>query len=273
MMSPRRRGASLNTVQSAAFISDIHGNRLALEAVLADIAGRRDIEATYCLGDLVGYGPDSNGVIDLIAAAGIPSLLGNYDDGVGRDAGDCGCYYATADAARLGAASYAFTAAVVTPERKAFLRGLPRELHIRVGAARVHLVHGSPRRINEYLMSDRDERTFRRLAQAEADDALVFGHTHQQWHRAYDGVLFVATGSVGRPKDGDPRAMYTVLRAVPGGVALEAAHRSAALPGHAPAFELEVEALRVAYDVEANALAVAAAGLPAELADSFRRGA
>ena len=252
-------------MQSVAIISDIHGNRLALEAVLADIAGRRDIEATYCLGDLVGYGPDPNGVVDLIAGAGIPSLLGNYDDGVGRETGDCGCYYATEEAERLGAASYAFTAAAVTPENKAFLRSLPRESHIQVGAAMVHLVHGSPRKINEYLMSDRDERTFLRLAEAEGGDTLVFGHTHQQWHRTYGGVLFVAAGSVGRPKDGDPRAMYTVLRAARDGVA-DAATRGPSAPA------LQVEALRVAYDVEATALAVIAAGLPAELADSFRRG-
>ncbi len=94
-------------MNTAAVISDIHGNRLALEAVLEDIAGR-GIEATFCLGDLVGYGPDPNGVIDLIRAAGIPSLLGNYDDGVGRDTGDCGCYYATAEARRIGDASYAY---------------------------------------------------------------------------------------------------------------------------------------------------------------------
>ncbi len=120
----------------------------------------------------------------------------------------------------------------MTPDRKAFLRDLPHEGHIQVGAAIVHLVHGSPRKINEYLMSDRDERTFLRLAETETDDALVFGHTHEQWHREYGGVLFVAVGSVGRPKDGDPRAMYTMLRASEGTPALE------------------VEALRVAYDVE-----------------------
>lgn len=248
-------------VQSVAVISDIHGNRLALEAVLADIA-RRDIEATYCLGDLVGYGPDPNGVIDVLRRAGIPSLLGNYDDGVGRETGDCGCYYATAEAERLGAASYAYTVAAVTPDRKAFLRDLPHERHIQIGATKVHLVHGSPRKINEYLMSARDERTFLRLAKAEADEALVFGHTHEQWHREYGGLLFVAVGSVGRPKDGDPRAMYTVLRT------------PALQPGSGaqPAPALEVEALRVAYDAEMVARAALAAGLPAELADAIRHG-
>ena len=69
-------------VASVAFISDIHGNRPALEAVLADIR-RRGVQDIYCLGDLVGYGPDPNGVIDLIREMGIPAIAGNYDDGVG----------------------------------------------------------------------------------------------------------------------------------------------------------------------------------------------
>jgi predicted phosphodiesterase len=234
-------------------ISDIHGNTVALQAVLADIRGR-GVEAAYCLGDLVGYGPDPNGVIDLIRGADIPTIMGNYDDGVGWDRGDCGCFYATAEARRLGEASFAFTVREVTADRKAFLRGLPGELRVTLGGARLHLVHGSPRRINEYLLCDRDERTFQRLAESESDDALIFGHTHTPWSRTYGGVLFVNVGSVGRPKDGDPRAMYSLLRADPGG-------------------QIEVVTVRVAYNVESVARAIHAAGLPAELAEAMRRGA
>ncbi len=247
---------------SCALISDIHGNRLALEAVLADIA-LRGIGQTYCLGDLVGYGPDPNGVIDIIRDAGIPVVLGNYDDGIGRDTGDCGCFYATPEAERMGAASYAFTAAEVTPERKAFLRSLPRDRHVSAGGASVHLVHGSPRRINEYLLRDREEATFLRLAAEAMDQALAFGHTHEQWARPYGGVLFVAAGSVGRPKDGDSRAMYTVLREV-GGTGPETAAGAAA--------GLSAEAVRVAYDVEAVCSAMIAAGLPGGLAEALRSG-
>jgi len=225
--------------------------------VLSDLASR-GIERVFCLGDLVGYGPDPNGVIDAIRAADVTSILGNYDDGIAFDRGDCGCYYADAAARRIGDASYAFTAATVTPEHKTWLRGLPRELRVELRAAaaafRLHLFHGSPRRINEYLHSDRDERTYRRLA-AQADaDVLLFGHTHTPWHREYDGVLFVNVGSAGRPKDGDVRAVYTVLR-------LE--------EGRPPGVEVK----RVAYDVEETARGVLAAGLPAELAEAFRRGA
>ena len=244
-------------MSSLALISDIHGNTQALRAVLADVRVR-GIEAVYCLGDLVGYGPDPNGVIDLIRSESIPTIMGNYDDGVGWERGDCGCFYATAEAKRVGEASYAFTVGEVTDDRKAFLRDLPRERHITWGGTTIHLVHGSPRKINEYLLRDRDERTFLRLAEAETDDVLVFGHTHDPWWRMIAGVLFVNVGSVGRPKDGDPRAMYTVLWA------------SEQTVGDSP--PVEVEAARVAYDVEATASGIEAVGLPRELADAVRRG-
>lgn len=242
---------------SVALISDVHGNSWALRAVLADI-GQRGVSATYCLGDLVGYGPDPNGVIDLIREAAIPSIAGNYDDGVGWERGDCGCYYATPEAKSIGEASYEFTVTTVTAERKAFLRELPCERHVGMGGVLVHLVHGSPRKINEYLLRDRDERTFLRIAEAESDDVLVFGHTHDPWHRTYGGVLFVNVGSVGRPKDGDPRAMYTVLH--------EARDRTAEVgPVH-------VEQVRVAYDAAAVARAALEAGLPIALAEAIREG-
>ncbi len=262
---------------SIALISDIHGNRAALEAVLEDVA-QRVVETTYCLGDLVGYGPDPNGVIDLVRDRDVPSLTGNYDDGVGWDRGECGCYYPTEEAKRIGEASYAFTARTVTPERLAYLRGLSPEAHLWLGATSVHLVHGSPRKINEYLLRDRDERTFLRLAEAESDDVLAFGHTHEQWHRLIGGVVFVAVGSVGRPRDGDARAMYTVLRAPDAGTsgAADVAARadagtSAEAMGSVPP-GIEVEHVRVSYDAEVTARAVEDAGLPQALADQFRRG-
>ena len=75
-----------------AIISDIHGNMTALEAVLADLQTRH-VEATYCLGDLVGYAAHPNEVTERIRAAGIPTIAGNYDDGVGFERDECGCAY------------------------------------------------------------------------------------------------------------------------------------------------------------------------------------
>ncbi len=126
-------------------------------------SGCGEVEAVYCLGDLVGYGPDPNGVIELIRSEGMPTVMGNYDEGVGWETGDCGCYYDSPEAKTIGEASYLFTVEEVTAENKAFLRALPLDLRVEHCGVRLHLVHGSPRKINEYLLPDRDERTFLRI--------------------------------------------------------------------------------------------------------------
>ncbi len=239
--------------EKLAMFSDVHGNSAALAAVLADAAARK-VDLLFSLGDLVGYGPDPNGVIEMVRSRGIPSLAGNYDDGVGFERGECGCYYADTEARRIGDASYDFTVRAVTDENKAWLRELPREHRLELAGHRLHLVHGSPRRINEYLAADRDERTYRRLAREEQADLLVFGHTHVPWERCFDKVHFVNVGSAGRPKDGDTRAMYALIELA-----------------EAPA-GTRIEFIRVPYDVETTARAVLAAGLPPELAQSFREG-
>jgi predicted phosphodiesterase len=238
-------------VSRLALFSDIHGNSQALSAVLADIEGR-DLSGAYCLGDLVGYGADPNGVIDVIRRAGVPAILGNYDEGVAWETGDCGCFYLDEEAKRVGAASYAYTVSAVTDANKAWLRGLPRELHVPCEDKLIHLVHGSPRRVNEYLLRERDAKTYERLAAAETDDVLVFGHTHQFWQRRFGHVLFVNVGTVGRPKDGDPRAGYVTVDLT--------------------SSDVVAESVRVAYDVEAAAAAILQAGLPASLAEGLRAG-
>jgi putative phosphoesterase len=239
-----------------AILSDVHANLPALQAVLADIEGR-DLDGTYCLGDLVGYGGDPNGVINLVRASGIPTILGNYDQGVGWETGDCGCSYPDEKAKQMGEASYVYTASAVTSENKTWLRGLPRERHLELEGTTIHLVHGSPRRISEYLLRERDERTYERLAASETDDVLVFGHTHQFWQRRFGHVVFVNVGTVGRPKDGDPRAGYVML-------GVDRPNITGA--------DITAELVRIGYEVEAAARGVLEAGLPASLAEGLRAG-
>ena len=87
-----------------AVYSDVHGNLPGLEAILADI-DRRVIAQSLCLGDLVGYGPFPNEVAALVRDRGVPTLMGNYDQGVGFSTGDCGCVYRT-DAQRAEGAAF-----------------------------------------------------------------------------------------------------------------------------------------------------------------------
>ena len=130
------------------------------------------------------------------------------------------------------------------------MRALPFDLHFPVGDQDVHLVHGSPRKVNEYLFEDKPARLYERLAGAESDQLLVFGHTHKPWIHTYGGVLFVNCGSVGKPKDGDPRAAFAILEA----------------EDHGP---LRASIERVPYDAEAVAREVEASGLPGEYAQTL----
>jgi Calcineurin-like phosphoesterase superfamily domain len=97
-----------------------------------------------------------------------------------------------------------WTRETVTPELKAFLRSLKPEIRFEADGKRFRLVHGSPRRMNEYLFEDRPLSSFQRLAATSEADVLVYGHTHKPYTKRVDGVLFVNVGSVGKPKDGDP---------------------------------------------------------------------
>jgi putative phosphoesterase len=233
---------------TAAVITDIHGNLPALLAVLARI-DELGIESVFCGGDLVGYGPHPNDVCALIAGREIPTIYGNYDYAIARDEEDCGCAYVTPHDRELGQLSVSWTLANTSRDSKAFMRGLPFDLRFPVGAADVHLVHGSPRKVNEYLFEDKPASLYERLAAAESDPVLAFGHTHKPWVREYGGVLFVNCGSVGKPKDGDPRAAFAVLRASGGSVS--------------------VSIERVAYDADAVAAELREAGLPGEFADKL----
>jgi putative phosphoesterase len=231
-----------------AVITDIHGNLAALEATL-DWLDQEGIERVYCGGDLVGYGAYPNEVCALIEDRGIPTIYGNYDYAIARDLDDCGCAYIDAHDRELGQLSVTWTLEHTDQRAKDFMRELPFDLRFDVGEVAVHLVHGSPRKVNEYLFEDKPASLYERLAAGEEAQALVFGHTHKPWVHEYGGVLFVNCGSVGKPKDGDPRAGFAILQDVGG--------------------RLDVTIQRVEYDAQTAARDVAAAGLPSEYADKL----
>jgi putative phosphoesterase len=239
------------TPSAVAVVTDIHANLPALQAALERIDAL-GIERIYCGGDLVGYGPHPNEVCALIAERDIPTIYGNYDHAIARDLDDCGCAYVTRHDRELGQRSVEWTLAHTDRAAKDYMRALPFDLRFNVGEVPVHLVHGSPRKVNEYLFEDKPPSLYERLAAAEVDAggrALVFGHTHKPWVHEYGGVLFVNCGSVGKPKDGDPRGAFAVLDDVGG--------------------EVRVTIERVAYDAGAVAAEVRAAGLPGEYADKL----
>lgn len=236
-----------------AVFSDLHGNSAATGGVLEAIDAASP-DAIYCLGDLVGYGAFPNETTALIRARGIPTIMGNYDDGVGFDRDDCGCAYKDQDEEARGQRSLFWTRQVMTEENKAYLRTLLPEIRFEVASRRFRLLHGSPRRMNEYLFEDRDERSLERIAQTASCDVLVFGHTHKPWHREIGGVLFVNTGSVGKPKDGDPRACWVLLTVENDGT-------------------VTIDTRRVNYDISAMSAGIRdAEGLPDHFAADIETG-
>lgn len=242
-----------------ALISDIHANLPALRAVLDDIDGR-DVDAVYHLGDLVGYAPWPNEVVGLLDERGITGIAGNYDSTVATRYEHCGCRYEDARQEELSHLSYGWTLEHVTGETRARLAALPFRLDVRpAGGHRpgptIILVHGAPTLNTLYWTEDRSDDFCRKMATtagARAGDVVCFGHTHLPWTREVDGIGFVNTGSVGRPKDGDWRAGYVLLR----------------LDGDRTGSEL----VRVGYDVEAAAAAIRASDLPDDFADYLLTG-
>src|SRR5512134_60898 len=115
---------------------DIHGNLPALEAVLADIDAQ-DLSPLYCLGDLVGYGTFPNEVIEIIQKRNIPTLMGNYDQGVGNSSDDCGCAYTSKVAEELGKRSIAWSNRHTTEENKLYLRQLEGQFPLELDGLRV----------------------------------------------------------------------------------------------------------------------------------------
>jgi predicted phosphodiesterase len=242
-----------------ALISDVHANLPALEAVLQDI-GQQEAGPTYHIGDLVGYAPWANETVSLIRERGIQGVAGNYDSTVATRYKHCGCKYEDPKQEELSHLSYAWTLEHTTDATKRALGELPFRLDVRLAGGRqagssLILVHGTPTLNTVYWTEDRPDSfctKMARLAGASAGDVIAFGHTHKPWHRTVDGIHFVNTGSVGRPKDGDWRAGYVVL-----------SRQDQAI---------RVDFRRVEYDVDRAARAIEASTLPSEFANYLRTG-
>jgi putative phosphoesterase len=269
MEIPERKAFHTKRMRIALF-SDIHANLPALQACLESIDEQK-ADAVYCLGDLVGYNVWPNEVIQEIWRRGIPTIAGNYDQGIGLGSNECGCAYKTDTDKEMGAVSISFTNSIVREEERRYLRSLPA--HIRVefqlnnDQLNLLLVHGSPRKINEYLFEDREEKSLLRIMQDADADIMCFGHTHKPYNRTlptepgenahYRHAINI--GSVGKPKDGDPRGCYVILTIDENSSVLQKE-------------SVQVAFVRFEYDVEQAARAVEESPLPNAYADMLRKG-
>ena len=253
-----------------ALLSDIHANLPTLESCFKSIEAQKP-DAIYCLGDLVGYNVWPNEVIDEIRKRKIPTIAGNYDQGIGLNGDNCGCAYKTESEKEMGKISIAFTNSIMKEEQRNYLRTLPSNIKIEFilnnDKLNLLLVHGSPRRINEYLFEDRDEKSLLRIMEQADADIMCFGHTHKPYHRVLDSVTndtpnflhAINTGSVGKPKDGNPTGCYVILTIEP-------------TSSISVKDSIKVKFIRFEYDVERAAKAVEESILPGEYAEMLRKG-
>jgi len=213
-------------------ISDIHGNKPALEAVLDAMPA---VDQLVCAGDVAGYNPWQAWCVETIRGADIPTVQGNHDRAVASE--DRPAFTS------LALAGVRHAREQLSTDQRSWLADLPAERHLAGG--RVKVVHGHPQDPDHYtypgefgpdLLGD--------------EELVVMGHTHVQAHEVYEEGIVLNPGSVGQPRDGDPRAAFAVVDLA----------------------EPRVAERRVEYDVDAVIERVAAEGLPRTMGTRLREG-
>lgn len=228
---------------------DIHGNIEALKAAY-DAARASGAEKVYHLGDLGGYSPFVNEVVDFLIEHQIDGVQGNYDETVANDREHCGCKYEDPVQEEMANKSFLWTKEHTSPETKDYLRKLPFSLSFVIEGRKVQLFHATPSKNNLYWFENRPEKFFREMASKTDADVLIYGHTHKPYRRDMGNKIFINAGSVGKPKDGDPRACVTLIDIT--------------------ADNVKVDFIRVPYDVNKAAEAIIPSGLPPYFAERLK---
>jgi hypothetical protein len=237
-----------------AVFGGVYNNHLALLELLED-AARRGAEAVYCLGDLGGFGPHPEKVRPLLAQGNVLVSQGNYEESLASGREDCNCGYTDPRDNHFAGVSYGYTARNCTPEFKAWMGALPRRRRVRLGDRELLLVHGSPRRVNEFLFQSTSPAPFLEvLLDQQRCDAVLCTHTGLHWHRRLpSGRDVVNVGVIGRPaNDGGTHVWYSMLEAGADG--------------------LNVELLPLVYDHPGLAAEMRAEGLPEEFVETILTG-
>ena len=196
-----------------AFLGGIYSNYHALAAALDDVA-RRNVDATYFLGDLGAFGPHPDRIPELLIARAIPGIQGNYEESLSTRADDCHCGYTDPRDNHFAQISYDYTFANTRDAYKDWMATLPREIRFTAGGLRFLLVHGSPRTINEFLWRSTSPDVFlEKLCRDYDADVIVCTHTGLHWHKPLGERRHVINaGVLGRPaNDGHPNVWYTIV--------------------------------------------------------------
>lgn len=241
---------------SLAVFGGCYNNYLALHAMLDD-ATRRGASAIYCLGDMGGFGPHPDRVFPLLWDYEVRCIQGNYDHSIGHRLGDCACGYTDPRDNYYAQISYDYTLTHTADRYKDWLAALPPRLRLTQAGKRLLFVHGSPRRVNEFLWESTTPDPFlTRLLEDEEADMILCTHTGIHWQRVLpDGRALINVGAIGRPpNDGQTAVWYALLTVFPGESRVQA------------------ELLPVAYDTEQLAYDMRQERLPEEFIETILTG-
>ncbi|MCX2477156.1 metallophosphoesterase family protein [Pedobacter sp. MC2016-05] len=239
-----------------ALFSDIHANLPAFKAMLNDMDDQKP-DAAYCLGDLVGYHIYPNEVIQEIRRRGIGTLKGNHDEKVEK-------LITTSNSLQEPGKNYAYH--LISQDNRDYLKTLPAhiKLEYKLQSETLNLVfaHGSTKSIDEYILIDTDEKYVLDMMLKAGADMLFVGHSHKPYHRILkdsDNKFkhVVNLGSVGKPKDGDPRGCYVIITITPDSSISDKNN-------------IQVEFRKFDYDVESSAKMIENSLLPGEFAVALR---
>jgi len=242
-----------------AVISCLHANLAALEAVLEDI-DRQNIKTITCLGDLVGYGPQPNEVINLIRERNIESCQGCWDEDIIDGLNACECSYPSQLAERRGHRAHHWTEERLTEDNKEFLAQLPMTLR----KGKLLFVHGSPNSQHEYLLPDMNAFAALERVETAGVETMFCGHTHQPYVRELtDGKIQIKVEKFGENQSRQEELTLPMRRIVNAGSVGEPRHGStkATYVIHNETNE-EITIREVDYDVSKTCQAIVNVGLP-----------
>ncbi len=231
----------------------VYANPYALRALLDD-ARVRDCDGLYCLGDLGGFGAECDAVWPLLLEHDVTTIAGNYDVAIGRGDDDCGCGYADERDNAFAQLMYDYTRAHTGAAFARWMATLPGELRLRLGGVDVHMVHGSPLAINDFLWQSLPDEELALRVRATRAQLLLCSHTGMAWERSVAGTRIVNVGAIGRPaNDGRREVSYAVIDLADGVVQ-------------------RVELVALAYDWRAQAGSMRRAGLPEPFVETIETG-
>jgi len=229
-------------LKKVAVIADVHSNVIALQEVIKHV---KNSDLILCAGDLIGYNPWPNECVKLIQQNRVHSVIGNHDAAIVARSNDVMNPQAKA--------ALQYTRQIISDENVEYLNSISKKLTIQVEDLKICAYHGSPLfPLKQYVYPWAPQRFLRMLVDMAESDVLILGHTHIPMLFNFNNKLLINPGSVGQPRDKNPRASYMILQ----------------IEGQ----RISVEQHRVDYDTEVVMSKIIEVGLPPFLANRLKRG-